>query len=375
MSEFDLIDRIRARALQRDDVILGIGDDAAVLQVPAGRQLVVATDTLNAGVHFPAGTAPADIGWKALAVNLSDLAAMGAQPAWCTLSLSLPDGDSAWVDGFLDGFLGLAARHGVALVGGDTTRGPLSIAVTVHGFIDPGRALRRDGAQVGDDVWVSGTLGDAAGALALWRLLPGHEAAPAERAAIDAGEHPDAAAGGAAPSPMGVQGAGDDAQSAASLSPHSAGQASGESSDGGWPALRPRLDRPTPRVATGLALVGVAHAAIDLSDGLLADLGHVCRASAVAAELQLEALPTSPALRDAFAPARRHGLQASGGDDYELCFTAPPEARAAIESIVPVTGVALTRIGRIVAGEGVRVFDGRGAAWQPARAGYVHFAQ
>src|SRR5690606_18031178 len=146
------------------DVVLGIGDDAALLRVPPGQWLVVATDTLNAGVHFPLDTAPADIGWKALAVNLSDVAAMGAAPAWCTLSLSLPEGDTAWVDAFLDGFLELAALHKVALVGGDTTRGPLSVCVTVHGLVGEGAALRRDGARAGDDVWVSGTLGDAAGA-------------------------------------------------------------------------------------------------------------------------------------------------------------------------------------------------------------------
>jgi thiamine-monophosphate kinase len=173
-AEFDLIDRIRARVAQRGDVIVGIGDDAAVLQVPVGKQLVIATDTLNAGVHFPHDTAPADIGWKALAVNLSDLAAMGAQPAWCTLSLSLPAADAGWVDAFLDGFLELATHHGVALVGGDTTRGPLSIGVTVHGFVEPGRALIRHAAKVGDEVWVSGTLGDAAGALQ--RLLLGIQA-------------------------------------------------------------------------------------------------------------------------------------------------------------------------------------------------------
>ncbi|MBC7988967.1 MAG: thiamine-phosphate kinase, partial [Luteimonas sp.] len=169
MGEFDLIASIRARAAGRDDVILGIGDDAAIMQAPPGRQIVVAMDTLNAGIHFPQHTAPADIGWKALAVNLSDLAAMGALPAWCTLSLSLPDGDAAWVDGFLDGFLALAAQHDVALVGGDTTRGPLSICVTALGLVEPGRALRRDGARVGDEVWVTGTLGDGAGALAQWR--------------------------------------------------------------------------------------------------------------------------------------------------------------------------------------------------------------
>src|SRR5690606_3354602 len=234
-TEFSLIDAIARRASARDDVVLGIGDDAAILAVPAGNQLVVAMDTLNAGVHFPEDTAPADIGWKALAVNLSDLAAMGARPAWCTLSLSLPDSDIGRVDGFLDGFLSLAALHGVALVGGDTTRGPLSVCVTAHGLVEPGRALRRDGARVGDDVWVTGTPGDAAGALAQWR----------------AGGERDA-------------------------------------------ALRARLERPAPRVEAGLALAGLAHAAIDVSDGLLADLGHVCAASGVGMEIELAALPVSP---------------------------------------------------------------------------------
>ena len=345
-AEFDLIDRIRARVPRRGDVILGIGDDAAVLQVPEGKHLVVATDTLNAGVHFPLGTAPADIGWKALAVNLSDLAAMGAQPAWCTLSLSLPMGDAGWLDEFLDGFLGLASLHGVALVGGDTTRGPLSIGVTVHGLVDPGRVLRRDAAQVGDDVWVSGTLGDAAAALAL--LLPPSAGGPGGLACQGAG-----GAGAAQPSQP---------------------RSSEQERRGCLQALRPRLDRPLPRVDTGRALVGLAHAAIDLSDGLLADLAHVCRASAVAAELQLEALPASPALRAAFEPSLRYPLQTAGGDDYELCFTAPLAARGAIERVSRDTGVALTRIGVIVAGDGVRVLDRQGDHWQPARDGYVHFA-
>ncbi|MFC3551538.1 thiamine-phosphate kinase [Lysobacter cavernae] len=315
MSEFDLIERIRARVASREDVILGIGDDAALLQVPAGRQLVVATDTLNVGVHFPAGTAAADIGWKALAVNLSDLAAMAAEPAWCTLSLSLPDGDPAWLEAFLDGFLALAAEHRVALVGGDTTRGPLSIGVTVHGFVAPGRALRRDGARVGDDIWVTGTLGDAAAALQQWR----------------AGE-------------------------------------------GGDAALRLRLDRPVPRLAAGQALAAVAHAGIDISDGLIADLGHLARSSGVRAEVDLEALPASSALTAAFEAPSRHGLQATGGDDYELCFIAPTAALEAIERIARATATPITWIGRIVAGEGVRVFDADGAEWQPPRHGYEHFA-
>ena len=315
LPEFDLIAHIKARATTRDDVALGIGDDAALLRVPAGKLLVVATDTLNAGVHFPADTAPADIGWKALAVNLSDLAAMAAQPAWCTLSLSFPDSDVAWLDGFLDGFFALADAHGVALVGGDTTRGPLSVCVTVHGFVDEGAALRRDGAQVGDDIWVSGTLGDAAGALVQWQA--GHP--------VD-------------------------------------------------PELRARLDRPTPRIGLGLALAGIAHAAIDVSDGQFADLGHVCRASAVCAELAIDLLPASPALLAAFDRPARRELQAAGGDDYEVCFTAPADRRDVIEGVARGTGIALTRIGRIVAGDGIRAVLDDGSAWMPAHAGYVHFA-
>jgi thiamine-monophosphate kinase len=315
MAEFDLIARIRGRARVRGDVVLGIGDDAALLRVPAGRLLVVATDTLNAGVHFPDDTAPGDIGWKALAANLSDLAAMGAQPAWCTLSLSLPHDDAAWLDAFLDGFLALADAHDVALVGGDTTRGPLSVCVTVHGVVAPEAVLRRDGARDGDDVWVTGTLGDAAGALAQWRA--------------------------------------------------------GTTLD---PRLRARLDRPTPRVAAGLALAGLAHAAIDLSDGLLADLGHVCVASGVGAEVDVDALPASDALRAAFDADARHALQAAGGDDYELCFTAPAEARAAIDDAASASGIPVSRIGRIVATPGVRARHQDGTPWTPPRAGYQHFA-
>ncbi len=314
-SEFDLIARIRARVAARDGVIVGIGDDAAILRMPPGHRLVVAMDTLNIGVHFPAETASADIGWKALAVNLSDLAAMAATPAWCTLSLSLPQPDAAWVDGFLDGFLELAVRHDVALVGGDTTRGPLSVCVTAHGLVAPRGALLRSGARVGDDIWVTGTLGDAAAALRQWQ----------------AGE------------------------SMAS-------------------ALRVRLDRPTPRVAAGLGLAGIAHACIDVSDGLLADLGHVCRASRVGAELDVDVLPVSEAQLAAFDVAARRELQATGGDDYELCFTAPKTARLAVEDAMRACDVPATRIGRITADAGTIVMrDAAGASWSPSRAGYVHF--
>ena len=314
VAEFDLIARIRARVATRDDVILGIGDDAALLQPPAGMQLVVAMDTLNSGVHFPVETAAADIGWKALAVNLSDLAAMGAQPAWCTLSLSLPDADAAFVDGFLDGFLALAREHDVALVGGDTTRGPLSVCVTVQGFIEPGTALRRDGAQFGDEVWVSGTLGDAAAALAQWK------------------------AGGAIDS-----------------------------------ALRVRLDRPTPSVALGRALRGIATACIDVSDGLFADLGHVCVASGVGVLVDIDALPASDALCVAFAGDARRTLQATGGDDYELCFTAPAHACDAVVRAAAAAGVAIARIGRIVDGKDVAAHAADGGAWSAPAAGWIHF--
>ena len=317
-AEFDLIARIRARVrlqqVQGRDVVLGIGDDAALLQVPNGMLLAAAMDTLNAGVHFPPGTPPADIGWKALAANLSDLAAMGALPAWCTLSLSMPEADADFVEAFLDGFLALAAEHDIALVGGDTTCGPLSVCVTAHGLVEPGEALRRDGARVGDDVWVSGTLGDAAGALAQWE------------AGIDVD-----------------------------------------------PALRMRLDRPSPRIALGRGLRGLAHACIDVSDGLLADLGHVCVASGVGAQVDVDALPASVALREAFGIDRRRVMQAGGGDDYELCFSAAPGARMAVQAAATQAGEYVTRIGAVTAGSRVSACDANGIPWSAPTTGWVHF--
>ncbi len=310
-NEFDLIARIRTRAGTRDDVLLGIGDDAAILRMPAGHDLVVSTDTLNIGVHFPPDTAPSDIGWKALAVNLSDLAAMGATPAWCTLNLTLPEANSGWLDAFLDGFLELAALHDVALVGGDTTRGPLSITVTVHGFVPHGAALRRSGAQVGDDVWISGTVGDAAAGLALH------------------------------------------------------GQATRN--------LRERLDRPTPRIALGLALRDNASACIDVSDGLLADLGHVVLASHVGAEVDVALLPISGELLDAFDATSRIAMQLGGGDDYELCFTAAPARAADVTAAAKRAGVVVTRIGRIEAQTGLRVRGADGVVREAQANGYRHF--
>jgi len=315
MSEFALIDRIRQRAGTRADVILGIGDDAAVLRVPEGQDLVVSTDTLIADVHFPADTAAADVGWKALAVNLSDLAAMAAQPAWVALALSLPEADGDWLDAFLDGFLELAAQHDVALIGGDTTRGPLSITITAHGFVARDAALRRSGAKAGDDVWVTGTLGDAAGGLAQWR-----------RGGLMSAK------------------------------------------------LRHRLDRPTPRIDAALALRGIAHAAIDLSDGLVADLGHVLEQSGVGAEIDLGRLPTSRPLAEHFADEHeRWRLQLAGGDDYELCFTAAPADAFAIEQEMAACDTTATVIGRIRADAGLQLFTLEGTDFVLPVAGFDHF--
>lgn len=319
MAEFALIDLIRARcAIAREDVRLGIGDDAALLAVPAGQALAVSTDTLVEGIHFPKDTAPFDIGWKALAVNLSDLAAMGAAPAWATLALTLPRADREWIVAFAEGFAALAREFKLALVGGDTTQGPLSITVTVHGFVPEPLALRRDAAKVGDAVFVTGTLGDAAAGL---RLLE-------------------------SPAPAGS----------------------------GPEQLIERLNRPTPRVVQGLLLRGHAHACIDVSDGLAADLAHVCKASGVGAEIEVESLPASSALRAAFDAEARAALQLAGGDDYELCFTAPAAAAAALLDELERGGCVATRIGRIVAEPGVRVRDAHGNPFELPRAGWQHFS-
>jgi len=314
-NEFDLIERIRARAATRPDVILGIGDDAALLQVPAGHELAVTTDTLIAGVHFPADTAAQDIGWKALAVNLSDLAAMGAEPAWISLALTMPEPDAEWLDDFLDGFCELADEHRVALVGGDTTHGPLAMTITAHGLVPAGLAIRRDGAGVNDDIWVTGTIGDATGALSQWR---GNALMSAK--------------------------------------------------------LRYRLDRPTPRIAAGIALRGLASAAIDISDGLLADLGHVMRRSGAGAELDLGRLPTSRTLAEHFPDdAERWRLQLSGGDDYELCFTAAPAHALEIEQAMAACETSATVIGRITRETGLRLRTPEGEDFEPGASGYLHF--
>ncbi|WP_049620530.1 thiamine-phosphate kinase [Frateuria defendens] len=318
--EFQLIERIReATAQSREDVHLGIGDDAAVLAVPAGQELAMAIDTLVEGVHFPHGTAPADVGWKALAVNLSDLAAMGASPAWAMLALTLPQPDEAFVEGFAQGFAELARPHRLALVGGDTTRGPLAVSVAIHGFVPTGQALVRGGARAGDAVLVTGTLGDGAAGL---RLLQRRDP-------------------GLADDPRATY-------------------------------LLERLNRPTPRLAAGMALRGRASACIDVSDGLLADLGHLCAASGVGAEIDVQHLPRSPALLALFDENASIELALSGGDDYELCFTVPAAQVAAVQADLARLGCGATRIGRIVEGRDIAVRDGE-RPLAPARTGWDHF--
>ncbi|ALJ29364.1 thiamine monophosphate kinase [Stenotrophomonas acidaminiphila] len=321
LDEFALIERIARRTRARADIVLGIGDDAALLQPAPGQQLAVTADTLNAGVHFPAESAPADIGWKALAANLSDLAAMGAVPAWCTLSLSLPHAEGDWLDAFADGLFALADASGIAVVGGDTTRGPLSISITAIGQVPAAQALRRDGARVGDDIWVSGHPGEAAGALRLW-----------QQGRLDV---------------------------------------RGVVADAAHERLRQRLQRPMPRVSLGLALRTCAHAAADVSDGLLADLGHIASRSGVAAVLQADAVPLSAALRTALGDAAALDCALRGGDDYELCFTAAPERRQAVQALAADLALPLARIGVIAEGRGVHCEGDAGAG----RSGYRHFAE
>lgn len=314
MDEFALI-RQHFAALEPsgEAVLLGIGDDCALLQPPAGEALAVTTDTLIAGRHFPLSTAPGAIGWKALAVSLSDLAAMGAAPLGFVLALTLPQADAAWLSAFSAGLAALAQRAGIPLVGGDTTRGSLSLTITAFGRVPAGDALRRSGAQPGDLVCVTGTLGDAA--LALQRL---------EQARDDADER--------------------------------------------W--LRERLDRPEPRLAAGLALRAFATAALDLSDGLAGDLAHLLDASGCGARIEVDRLPMSPAFERFTAPAQRLALQAAGGDDYELCVCIPENrldaARAALD-------LPLSVIGRITGEPGLRWLDAHGQIFEPGLGGYRHF--
>ncbi len=318
MDEFELIERYFAKVGPlRNDVALGVGDDAALLTVPAGHELVACTDTLVDGRHFPVGTRADDVGWRALAVNLSDLAAMGAAPAWATLALTLPAIDEDWLEGFVSGFAALATAHQVALVGGDTTRGPLTITVQALGLLPCGSALRRSGARPGDLIYVTGWPGDAAAGLALIE-----------------------------------------------------GRLAGQGADRG--ALEGKFRRPEPRVSFGQRLRGVASAAIDVSDGLAQDLGRLASASGVAATIRAAELPLSRALYALAGEARARDFALGGGDDYELLFTVPPAARAALAAVSGSAGApACHCIGEIGAGRGVRVLGERGEL--PVPRGWDHF--
>lgn len=318
-SEFELIRQFfSAMGADRADVLLGVGDDAALLDCGGAEALAICVDTLIANVHFPPDTPPAAIGHKALAVNLSDLAAMGARPAWALLALSMPQVDQDWLAGFRAGFHDLAQAHGVALVGGDTTRGALAASVTLAGLVDRTDALRRDGARPGDGIYASGTLGDAAAGLHLLQI----------------------------------------------------GKA-GNGADDLY--LIERLQRPQPRVALGGALRGLASAAIDISDGLLADLGHILERSAVGATVDTRHLPLSHALRQRFSPVEAEAFALSGGDDYELCFTVPASRELELARAMAGLDVAVTRIGMIEAEPGLRLLDRSGQARSPQRSGYDHF--
>ncbi len=321
MGEFELIRRHFQRAAAPGGaVVLGIGDDCALLQPSPGHQLAISSDMLVEGRHFFPDVDPEALGHKALAVNLSDLAAMGARPLGFTLALALPAADGDWLARFSRGLFALADAHACPLVGGDTTRGPLNLCVTVFGEVLPGHALRRDAARAGDDLYISGRTGEAR--LALEHLRGTDWARNAHGA-----------------------------------------------------DLRDRLERPTPRNALGTALAAVpgAHAAIDLSDGLMGDLGHILQASAVGADIDLPALPVAPALQGLPEPQRLECLLA-GGDDYELAFTARPEARAAIGQAAAASGTVVTRIGRITAGPGLRLLDATGQPVALRAASFDHFA-
>jgi thiamine-monophosphate kinase len=314
--EFELIERyLRRVGAARSDVVAGVGDDAALLRPPPGYDLVATVDTLTPGVDFLADTKPSDLGYRALAVSLSDLAAMGADPAWALLALTLPSADEAWLEDFVVGFDGLARTHGVALAGGDLGRGPLSISVQALGLVPAGAALTRGGARVGDFLYVTGWPGDAAAGLALLE-----------------------------------------------------GRLAGSGANRAW--LVGRFLRPEPRVGVGQRLRGLASSCIDVSDGLAQDLGHLARASGVAAVVSAESLPLSRSLYALVGEREAQRLALGGGDDYELLFTVPPQRRERLAGLTGAGMPACHCIGEIVAGQGVRV---RSATGDMTVAGFDHF--
>jgi thiamine-monophosphate kinase len=323
MGEFELIERFFRRPVTR--AVLGVGDDCALLAPAPGAQLAVSSDMLVEGRHFLSTVDPARLGHKALAVNLSDLAACGARPLAFTLALALPRADPSWLAAFSRGLFALADAHGCELVGGDTTQGPLNICITVFGEVPPGQALLRSGARAGDDLWVSGTLGDARLALEVFRGRP--------------------------------------------VPP------------GGFEAARARMEAPTPRVALGLALRGIASAAADVSDGLVGDLGHILQASGVGATIDTAIALQTIANNHHFTLGNGQfdaetalDCVLAGGDDYELVFTAPPSAREAVQAAGQQTATAVTRLGRIDPEPGLRLIDADGRPVSRRLAAFDHFA-
>jgi thiamine-monophosphate kinase len=318
-SEFDLIERHFCHLTPaRNDVILAIGDDCALVTPRASQQVAISTDIMVAGRHFPHDTSPFAIGVKALATNLSDLAAMGAEPAWFTLGLSLPEANEAFLTAFAQGLASVAIPHNIALIGGDTVRGPLMVSITVHGFVPVGQAIRRQGARMGDSIYVSGTLGDAGAGL---QLVKGELVVDNDLAAA---------------------------------------------------ALVGRLNQPIPRLAIGRSLRGIANAAIDISDGLLADLGHILNASGVGAVVDPALLPLSADLITAVGRERGVQLALSSGDDYELCFTLPPVRESRLSALGRFR-IPLTRIGTVVAEPGIHLQQESGIAQVVAPQGFDHF--
>jgi thiamine-monophosphate kinase len=302
LSEFDLIKQYFVQNYASDPrFALGIGDDCALINPSKGMQLAISTDMLVSGRHFFPDADPVGLGHKCLAVNLSDLAAMGAKPLAFTLALSLPEANPTWLAGFSQGLLALAQEHNCRLIGGDTTKGPLNICITIFGELPPETALRRDAAQVGDDIWISGSLGDARLALACYW----------QEVTLSAEQHELAAK---------------------------------------------RMHQPTPRIKLGIALRGVAHAALDISDGLIGDLGHILECSKVGASLLVDSLPAGLVLRQQVQEKRREYTLA-GGDDYELCFTAPLCQREAVLAAALASDTSVTRIGTIEAEAGLRLLD------------------
>jgi len=328
-SEFSLIQQyFQQLTPQRDDVVLAIGDDCALLHCPADHVLAVSIDTLVEGVHFFVDVDAKSLGHKSLAVGLSDLAAMGATPAWFTLALTLPEVNESWLNDFSQGLADLANQYNIQLVGGDTTRGPLTISIQVHGFVKDKQALRRSGAQVGDAIYVTGTLGDAGAALQL-KNQGGIDSANIKLAApLISLDHEDKN------------------------------------------YLQQRLEMPTPRIEVGYQLQDLATAAIDISDGLLADLGHIVQQSAVGAKLELAQLPLSSALKK--LPQKTvEQLALTAGDDYELCFTVPANNVAKVDKILV---DQCRKIGVITAGSGIVCVDQHGKVIEQDGAGYDHFS-